>query len=178
MQLHIETLCEELEYPNYYFAYGSNINLDQMRLRCTTAEYQGHFFLRGWDLEFASHANIVPKRRGRVAGVLWRVYPSDIKALDAYEGIGYYYRRRNWKQDGQRFFFYEMLESNRGGTPSINYLESIAEGYRQCGLDQKYLFQQIRRQNLQIYLPDFESITYAKPKAFTMRPKSKETSAS
>jgi hypothetical protein len=168
MQIHPTTLCEVKDNRSwFYFAYGSNINRDQMALRCPTAEYRGHWFLRGWNLVFERHANIVPQRGGRVPGVIWRVRESDIEALDAYEGLGYYYRRREWRQDGNSFFFYEMLESSRGGSPSINYLEGIAQGYRQCGLDQKYLLQRIS-------LPNYSDIgihTSEMPKASATQPK-------
>lgn len=38
------------EKTKLYIAYGSNLNLEQMRRRCPTAELVGKTVLRGWRL--------------------------------------------------------------------------------------------------------------------------------
>ena len=128
--------------PDLYFAYGSNLNHEQMGWRCPDSEFVGSFWLRGWELEMRCHANIRPQRRARVPGALWKITPHDLQALDAYEGLGSYYRRRAWQQDGQRFFFYEMIDLWQG-QPSQGYLQGILHGYQHCGLDPRYLLQSL-----------------------------------
>ena len=39
-----------------YIAYGSNLNLEQMKHRCPTAEVVGTSVLRGWQLRFRGGA--------------------------------------------------------------------------------------------------------------------------
>lgn len=116
-----------------YFAYGANINKESMLIRCPQAVALKPVALRGWDLKFYSHANIEPKRKAVVHGVLWDLTEECIESLDLFEGFPVYYKRRNWQQDGDRFFFYEM-NMFRKGTPSRSYVSDIMEGYKQWGL--------------------------------------------
>ena len=53
-----------------YFAYGSNINLDQMEYRCPDASVVGPVVLDNYELLFRSSgvATIAPKEGGRVHG--------------------------------------------------------------------------------------------------------------
>lgn len=130
-------------YPMIYFGYGSNMNHEQMSRRCPSARFVGTTELRGWQLTFRSHANIEPARGKSVPGALWQITLQDLIALDSYEGYPSYYTRRRWRQDNQHFFFYEMTPSNLSGTPSDNYIQGIADGYKHCGLDTKYLYERL-----------------------------------
>lgn len=115
------------------------MNHDQMSRRCPTARFHSRYYLRGWTLDFGTHATIRPQRRAVVPGALWALTFNDLWALDSYEGFPTYYRRRRWRQDQEHFFFYEM---NRMGTsqPSLGYLQGIRQGYLDCGItDQKDL---------------------------------------
>jgi hypothetical protein len=134
----IGSTSRELDYPMIYFGYGSNMNHDQMSKRCPSAKFLKPIFLRGWRLAMFCHATIEPKRRASVAGALWEITYDDLLALDRYEGTPFYYRRRRWQQDGEEFFFYEMNDP-RTGSPGDMYIESIRQGYKDCGLDPKLL---------------------------------------
>ena len=66
-----------------YFAYGSNMNLDQMAYRCPAAEAVCTAKLEGYELFFAGRpgngvASIRPKQGGTVVGVLF------VKALNLF----------------------------------------------------------------------------------------------
>ena len=75
-------LLEEL-----YFAYGSNLNLGQMAVRCPQAGVVGKAVLEGYELAFRRGVlTILPKEGGRVNGLLWRVNAWDELTLDRYEG--------------------------------------------------------------------------------------------
>ena len=52
-----------------YFAYGSNINLDQMAYRCPDAQVVGPVKLEGWELLFRGSgvATISPKKGAATA---------------------------------------------------------------------------------------------------------------
>ena len=46
-----------------YIAYGSNMNLEQMAIRCPGAKLIGTGLLHGYRLEFNRHATIVPTNK-------------------------------------------------------------------------------------------------------------------
>lgn len=127
---------------NLYFAYGANINQLSMSYRCPQAQPVSSLLLRGWRLEFHTHATIVPDSRGVVPGALWRLTPACEASLDAFEGYPYYYRKHTWMQDGRQFFFYVMNEG-KISTPSQGYVNNIREGYQQWGLPEEAIDQSI-----------------------------------
>jgi Gamma-glutamyl cyclotransferase, AIG2-like len=80
-----------------HFAYGSNMSRALMRRRCPTAEAAGLARLDGWRFicTHDGYASIVPALGSAVHGVLWRLTPRDLAALNAYESLdsGLYQRR-------------------------------------------------------------------------------------
>ena len=79
-----------------YFAYGSNINLEQMDYRCPDATVVGPVVLENYELLFrrGGFATIAPKEGGRVHGLLWSITPECERSLDLYEGYPRFYDRR------------------------------------------------------------------------------------
>ena len=71
-----------------YFAYGSNINLDQMRYRCPDATVYGQAVLDNYDLRFRGSgvATVEPKEGACVYGLLWELTDQCEASLDRYEG--------------------------------------------------------------------------------------------
>lgn len=123
-----------------YFAYGANMNMESMAWRCPAAQPVGAFTLRDWELEFYSHANILPKTGSTVHGVLWAITKDCELSLDAFEGFPDYYTKKSWVQDGQHIMFYEMEDFKRG-QPSIGYIRDIRSSYHHWRLPVKYLDQ-------------------------------------
>jgi cation transport regulator ChaC len=80
-----------------YFAYGSNMSTAMMKRRCPTAVAIDPARLDGWRffIMAAGFASIAPAHGFVVHGVLWRLAPRDLAALNAYEGVdgGLYVRR-------------------------------------------------------------------------------------
>lgn len=80
-----------------YFAYGSNMCVDQMAGRCPNAQLIDVATLDGWELfmDQAGYATIERRASASVEGVLWEIGPGDEASLDDYEGIstGYYEKR-------------------------------------------------------------------------------------
>ena len=72
-----------------YFAYGSNMSRALMRPRCPAAREIGLARLDGWRFMIMreGYASIVPASGGAVHGLLWRLTPRDIAALNAYERL-------------------------------------------------------------------------------------------
>jgi len=80
-----------------YFAYGSNMNIEQMKNRCPRADNLGPAVLKDWELVERLHADIAPKRGSEVHGVVWGVTAKCMKSLDAYEAFPrYYYKKKVW----------------------------------------------------------------------------------
>ena len=79
-----------------YFAYGSNINLDQMSYRCPDACVVGPASLENYELLFrrGGFATIAPREGGKVHGLLWSLTPECERSLDRYEGYPRFYDKR------------------------------------------------------------------------------------
>lgn len=121
-----------------YFAYGANMNVDNMAFRCPQARPVCNYFLRDWKLEFYSHANIKHTPGAEVAGVLWYITPECEASLDAFEGFPDYYTKRSWIQDGEHIMFYEMTDFKRG-QPTLGYISDIRSQYHHWHLPVQYL---------------------------------------
>ena len=78
-----------------YFAYGSNIDLEQMARRCPAAQVVGPVTLENYELAFrgSGFATIVPKKGSVVHGLLWSTTPLCEQALDRYEGYPRHYTK-------------------------------------------------------------------------------------
>jgi gamma-glutamylcyclotransferase (GGCT)/AIG2-like uncharacterized protein YtfP len=72
-----------------YFAYGTNMDRALMRPRCPGARALGTAALVGWRLVITvdGYVSIVPRPGACVHGVLWRLTPRDLVALNAYEAF-------------------------------------------------------------------------------------------
>jgi hypothetical protein len=80
-----------------YFAYGSNMSRPLMRRRCPTAREIGTATLAGWRFVVTpdGYGSIARRAGALVRGVLWRLAPRDLAAINAYESLdsGLYLRR-------------------------------------------------------------------------------------
>ena len=78
-----------------YFAYGSNLCVQQMARRCPDAVGARHAFLHGhdWLINERGVATIAPFTGSEVHGVVWEVSERDLAALDSAEGVPVRYRR-------------------------------------------------------------------------------------
>lgn len=143
----------------YYIAYGSNLNISQMRMRCPGARIIGTSVIDDYQLLFkgsktGSYLTIEPKDGAEVLVVIWEVTESDEKALDRYEGYpSFYYKKemtldikgiRTKKVRRREAFVYIMHEERELGIPSRYYVNTCLDGYRAFGFDEKYLFDAIR----------------------------------
>ena len=127
---------------NLYFAYGSNINLEQMLHRCPAAQVVGPVTLEGYELLFRGSgvATIGAKECSTVHGLLWRVTPQCERTLDRYEGYPYLYGKESVtvkNARGRTFTVMAYVMTERYLIPAIPpeaYYAGIEEGYRQNGL--------------------------------------------
>lgn len=143
----------------YYIAYGSNLNIPQMRMRCPGARIIGTSVIKDYQLLFkgsktGSYLTIEPMEGAEVPVVIWEVAETDEKALDRYEGYpNFYYKKemtldikgiRTGKVRKRDAFVYIMHEERELGIPSWYYVNTCLDGYRAFGFDEKYLFDAIR----------------------------------
>ena len=80
---------------NLYFAYGSNLDLEQMAQRCPDAEIVGPVRLENYELRFrgSGFATVAPKKGSTVHGLVWKITPNCEQSLDRYEGYPRHYTK-------------------------------------------------------------------------------------
>ena len=138
----------------YYIAYGSNLNIAQMRMRCPCATMLGTADLQGWELLFrgsktGSYLTIEKKEGGTVPVVIWEVTAADEAALDRYEGFpNFYYKKdiklrykgiRTERRRTVTAFAYIMHEERPIGIPNNFYMRTCLDGYAAFCFDKNIL---------------------------------------
>ena len=138
----------------YYIAYGSNLNVRQMRLRCPSATVLGTANLHDWELLFkgsktGSYLTIEPCEKGTVPVAIWEVTEQDEKSLDCYEGYpSFYYKKeirvqycgiRTGRRRTVNAFVYIMHEDRPIGVPSVTYMQTCLRGYDDFGFNRLIL---------------------------------------
>ncbi len=134
----------------YYLAYGSNLNVRQMRFRCPTAIIVGKGTIKGYRLLFkgsktGSYLTIEEAKGYEVPVAVWKVDEPCEKALDRYEGYPCFYYKKEIEIDyisikkkelrRCKAFVYIMHEERELGIPSRGYVEVCLEGYRTFGFN-------------------------------------------
>lgn len=137
-----------------YIAYGSNMDLEQMRHRCPKAQLLGTGLLEGWRLMFkgsktGAYATIEREKGLTVPILLWRISAADEERLDRYEGFpNFYYKRiiRAIRTDGNgedlgrtQGMAYIMHEERNLGLPAMHYFDVLRQAYLKFGFDIKIL---------------------------------------
>ena len=126
-----------------YFAYGSNINLEQMEHRCPDAQLVGPVTLQNYELQFrgSGFATVSPKKGSVVHGLLWKLTPEYEQALDRYEGYPRHYIKETvtvQTVDGSKIpvMAYIMAEPlcRQPALPSPYYYRVIQRGFEANGL--------------------------------------------
>ena len=77
-----------------YIAYGSNLNKDQMKLRCPNAEPLDKLILKGWKLVFKGVADIIKDEKSEVPIGIYKITERCERALDRYEGYPILYQKK------------------------------------------------------------------------------------
>lgn len=136
-----------------YVAYGSNLNIAQMRFRCPTAKLYGTGTIEGYELQFKGHpqsafATIAPKEGASVPVAVWDIQPRDEKFLDRYEGYPSHYFKQDVpvQLDGEEVtaMVYIMNLKMQYGLPTPDYYRTVYEGYKNCGLDTAVLDEAVK----------------------------------
>ena len=144
----------------FYLAYGSNLNVRQMKLRCPTARVVGTAEIKNYELLFkgsqtGSYLTIEPKKGGIVPVAVWEVQEQDVRLLDRYEGWPrFYYKKdmeirykgiRTGRHRTVTAFVYIMHEDREIGIPSNRYISTCIEGYNDFEFNLNILFDAVDR---------------------------------
>lgn len=135
-----------------YFAYGSNLDYNQMRRRCPGAKVVSRAKLPGFRLAFTRFsgtrrcgvADIIESAQDAVEGVVYSIGQEDAERLDRFEGVGQAcYDRIDvsvFCPDGQTLnaFAYKAREQGEF-LPSRAYLNQIIDGARRHRLSPEYI---------------------------------------
>ena len=137
-----------------YFAYGSNINLRQMAVRCPDAQVVEPAVLENYELLFRGNdrdygvATIRPKEGCQVHGLLWKISPECERSLDHYEGYPYLYEKqkiplttKSGQQVSAMVYVMTREKERMPSMPTRGYFTGILEGFQQNGLPEKSLEQ-------------------------------------
>lgn len=140
----------------YYLAYGSNLNVRQMMIRCPSARMIGTATIEDYRLMFkgsktGSYLTIEPEEGCSVPVGVWEVSEADELALDRYEGFPtFYYKKelelpitgiRTGKVRRRKAFVYIMHEDRPLGVPSNMYMRICMEGYMDFGFNYDTLWE-------------------------------------
>ena len=142
----------------YYLAYGSNLNIPQMRHRCPTAKIVGTAEIKDYELLFkgsktGSYLTIEPKKGATVPVAVWEIKKADEANLDQYEGFPRFYYKKDFRvrcrylKSGRvrtlNTFAYIMAERRQLGVPNGYYINTCLNGYDSFGFDREYIFKAI-----------------------------------
>jgi len=132
-----------LNVTKLYFAYGSNLNVSQMARRCPAAVKVGKFMLADAKLVFRGVADVVGEPGAGCHGGIWLITAACEEALDRYESYnpvdpeaGMYCKTVlpiTGYGEHTELMLYQM-NSTGIMPPSVYYLNSIKQGYKDFGL--------------------------------------------
>ena len=132
-----------------YFAFGSNLNRKQIKRRCKNSRFISRHILKNYQLVFRSKygaADIQRKKGSSVLGAIYDISKIDEKKLDVYEEFPKVYTKKYFKIWGKKVMFYYMSDKTKQTEPSRGYLNSIIQGYKDCGYkDSQALVLRVRR---------------------------------
>lgn len=134
-----------MEYlDRYYLAYGSNLNQNEMQVRCSTSELVTTGKLKDYKLSFKYYLTIEKSQGMEVPVALYKVSQFDKLMLDHYEGYPQLYRIKNVDVtiDGVTYpcFTYIMDDGYAYNFPSLEYFKRCCVGYLDCKFDLSYLY--------------------------------------
>ena len=131
-----------------YFAYGSNLNLFQMKRRCKDSVFIKKYELKGYRLNFRSKyraADIEKNKNSLVPGALFEISKSDEKKLDVYEDYPILYKKLYFTYYNKTVMTYIMVNKTEFRYPTERYLNVVKQGYKDCNLNINYLIKALNK---------------------------------
>ena len=129
---------------HFYFAYGSNLCVRQMALRCPDAADPRPAVLadHDWLINQRGVATVEPLAGNQVHGVLWQLSGDDLATLDSAEGVPVRYRRERLHvhtHEGPSPAWVYVDHRVTPGPPRPGYLPRIIDGAVHHGLPQRWI---------------------------------------
>lgn len=141
---------------HHYFAYGSNMNLAQMKQRCSSPKVLGIARLPGYRVDFFGESaiwdgaqdTVISDPASEVWGVLYELTFSDCEQLDDYvdvrfDGTGPYFHYPvdviDIEQRTINAMIYKKDKCGEVLPPSAEYLNFIIQGAKEQGLPEEYI---------------------------------------
>ena len=131
-----------------YFAYGSNMDADQMSHRCSDALFAGKATLVDYEfaLDSIGVATVSEKPGSKVYGVLWLISKSDEHELDRYEGVACNCYRKaicpivyDFDEVVPALLYISNRDIHDGKTYRTGYLDNIIENANKLGFNAEYI---------------------------------------
>ena len=150
----------------YYLAYGSNLNKFQMNFRCPDAVPVAVTKIPNYELAFRRGVlTIEPCPGSYVPVAVWKISAADEKSLDRYEGFPRLYReevfpillhgyrdmeaykagKKDVTEKVGEAMVYIMNDGYRIEEPSMAYMRTCTQGYKDFGLDTAPLMKAYRK---------------------------------
>lgn len=128
----------------FYWAYGSNLSIRQMLRRCPRAIKYGPMSVKDCALVFRGVADVSVRKDAVTPGGLWQITTECERSLDQFEGVSNrVYMKRYFRitiaDKKYTCLFYQMRASRGIMPPSVNYIDTISQGYTDFGLDHQVL---------------------------------------
>lgn len=133
----------------YYLAYGSNLNLSQMKYRCPYASLIGTTVLKDYRLVFKggmdnfAYLTIEESVGDYVPLSIFKITKKDEKNLDIYEGYPKLYEKRYISVTINKFkhkaLIYVMKNNFDYHLPSSDYIDICLQGYNDFEFDKELL---------------------------------------
>lgn len=154
-----------------YFAYGSNLSIEQIKHRCPDTVLIQQYTLSNWELAFCPHGDIRQNAGAVVHGALYRLSPHDESVMDTYE-INYhkiYFAVTLEGGQTQQCMTYMANERQLWAPPPHDYFNRIRIGYEDWKIATDPLFNAYRKSS-----GDKEAeIPIGDPRPITFQPKLK-----
>lgn len=134
-----------------YFAYGSNLDLKAMKLRCPDSQPLQTGVLKGYSLAFTYDsagweggvADIMEDPKKEVWGLLYQISERDLENLDEYEGYPTAYTRFTTSihtPSGriEPVWVYEVVQKKGFVPPTKEYLDIIRKAGKELNFPENY----------------------------------------
>lgn len=132
----------------YYLAYGSNLNMEEMKQRCPFSVPIGATTINNYRLvykgtKYTSYLTIEPCEGSIVPVGVYEITPLDESNLDFYEGVPTFYTKETITVQlyGQEIeaLVYIMNPNYSYNLPTSMYIERCINGYKYFKFDPKFL---------------------------------------
>ena len=139
-----------------YFAYGSNLDLPQMKRRCPSSKLISKGSMSGYRLTFnrfssgwgGGVADVIQDQGSKVWGLVFELSDTDLERLDRYEGY-----HKDWTSLYERWntvidtpngqvsdvWVYTVVEKQQFVKPTLEYLQIIKDAAKKWNFPKAYL---------------------------------------